>query len=52
MASAEAIRSGRVKVVVLERAEPVPAAHAAACPYRAAHHAAAAVGAYSTLCYH
>ncbi|CAH0728977.1 unnamed protein product, partial [Brenthis ino] len=42
--SAEAIRSGRIKVCVREREEPAPAARAAACAYRAANHAAAACG--------
>ncbi|XP_026751467.1 5'-3' exoribonuclease 1 isoform X2 [Galleria mellonella] len=40
----ESIRSGRIKVQVQERAEPAPALPAAAAPYRAAHHAAAACG--------
>lgn len=40
----EAIRSGRIKVEVCDRAEPVPAVHAAACPYRSANHAAALIG--------
>uniref|UniRef100_A0A2A4JDB6 5'-3' exoribonuclease 1 n=1 Tax=Heliothis virescens TaxID=7102 RepID=A0A2A4JDB6_HELVI len=40
----ESIRSGRIKVMVRERGEPVPSANAAATPYRTANHAAAACG--------
>ncbi|KAJ8731787.1 hypothetical protein PYW08_014517 [Mythimna loreyi] len=40
----ESIRSGRIKVLVRERAEPLPSSHATATPYRAANHAAAACG--------
>ncbi|CAG9784859.1 unnamed protein product [Diatraea saccharalis] len=40
----DSIRSGRIKVCVRERAEPAPAVHAAACPYRSANHAAALCG--------
>ncbi|CAH2229155.1 jg20768 [Pararge aegeria aegeria] len=42
--SSEAIRSGRIKVTVQESVEPTPTVHAAASPYRSAHHAAAACG--------
>ncbi|KAG6439429.1 hypothetical protein O3G_MSEX000765, partial [Manduca sexta] len=42
--SSESIRSGRIKVQVTERPEPIPTAQAAASPYRTANHAAAACG--------
>ncbi|CAK1552844.1 unnamed protein product [Leptosia nina] len=42
--SSEAARSGRIKVCVRESTEPVAKAHATACPYRSANHAAAACG--------
>ncbi|XP_045764517.1 5'-3' exoribonuclease 1 isoform X1 [Maniola jurtina] len=42
--SSEAIKSSRIKVNVRECVEPTPKVHAAACPYRAANHAAAACG--------
>ncbi|XP_063890311.1 5'-3' exoribonuclease 1 isoform X1 [Helicoverpa armigera] len=40
----ESVRSGRIKVMVRERGEPIPSANAAATPYRTANHAAAACG--------
>ncbi|CAH1644535.1 unnamed protein product [Spodoptera littoralis] len=40
----ESIRNGRIKVLVVERPEPVPRAQAGSTPYRTANHAAAACG--------
>ncbi|XP_073951725.1 5'-3' exoribonuclease pacman isoform X1 [Choristoneura fumiferana] len=41
---AEAVRSGRIKVQVTEKAEPTPVVNAAIAPYRSANHAAASCG--------
>jgi hypothetical protein len=40
----EAIKSGRIKVQVRERAEPVCSVHSTATPYRTAHYAASHCG--------
>ncbi|XP_075970890.1 5'-3' exoribonuclease pacman isoform X2 [Anticarsia gemmatalis] len=40
----ECIKSGRIKVSLTERGEPVPSVHNFSSPYKSAHHAAAACG--------